>query len=102
MKKGTIEYTVRTERKKSKSSDSFESELTSESAEKIESEFCYRVRGHDMSDTFDPETINQNLVEKIRQEHSRFLLSNPNILRYESRLVERLPYRESEDDKEKE
>lgn len=79
MKKGTVEYTVRTERKKAGS------------AEKIEPEFAYRVRGHDMSDTFDPETIDQNLVEKIRQEHLRFLLSNPNILRYESRLIERLP-----------
>ena len=81
MKKGTVEYTVRTERKKNK--------------DEIESEFAYRVRGHNMSDTFDPETINQNLVEKIKQEHSRFLLSNPDILRYESRLIERLPFDDS-------
>ena len=79
MKKGTVEYTVRTERKRT------------ESVEKIESEFAYKIRGYDMNDTFDSENINQDLVEKIRQEHSRFLLSNPNISRYESRLVERLP-----------
>jgi hypothetical protein len=82
MKPGTIEYTIKTERK----STNIEGIPT----EEIITEYTQKVRGYDSEDTFNKENPNSELIEKVRQEHKKILMSNPNILRYQSNLVERL------------
>lgn len=88
MKKGTIEYIIRTERKKSE-----------DSSEKFLLEYAYKARGFDYEDSFDTENPNSELVERIKLEHIRILNLNPNILRYESKLVEKLSPREKVQEK---
>ena len=89
MKQGTIEYTIKTERQ-------FEKIQGRIVGERTDSEYWEKAKGYDSEGSFDPENHNSELVEKIRQEHARLLSSNPNILKYESRIVEKLPLPEVE------
>ena len=83
MKPGTIEYQVRTERKYTGTGPQKE--------EHLETEYWFKIRGHDSDDTFDPENVNTGLVEKLRQQNIAVMMGNSNLLRHSSSATEMIP-----------
>jgi len=83
MKRGTVEYTIRTERKPANNGN----------PEQLLTEYWFKARGHDSDDTFNQENVDSKLITDVRAEHAR-ILSDPTILKYESRVVQGLTVRE--------